>query len=277
MEINVRFDNDISERIAVEIAKAKKSIKCAIAWFTDAELEKLIGLKSNLLDGIILNDDSINNKLSFGSFQSKVFYSDLEHGLMHHKFCIIDDKTLITGSYNWTTKARYYNKENIIIIEDEKIVKEFLKQYDELKENATQKKGSELNNINGEIENDELFDLEKTFNSEIEDKIEKIKQNRTREFRGLGDLAEKWVAQNTGVVAARKLMLIQDEFPSGFLKLAELGKLNLSFEESVIKNKYSALFQEKIKSIAFNRLKKLEYFKSDIYSIFQTNDYFKLP
>ena len=34
---------------------------------------------------------------------------------MHYKFCIIDDKVLITGSYNWTTKAELSNKEQITI------------------------------------------------------------------------------------------------------------------------------------------------------------------
>jgi hypothetical protein len=37
---------------------------------------------------------------------------------MHHKFCIIDKKIVITGSYNWTNKAQT-NFENIVIIENE--------------------------------------------------------------------------------------------------------------------------------------------------------------
>lgn len=37
---------------------------------------------------------------------------------MHHKFCIIDQKIVITGSYNWTKQARN-NEENITVIKDE--------------------------------------------------------------------------------------------------------------------------------------------------------------
>ena len=37
---------------------------------------------------------------------------------MHHKFCIIDKKTLINGSYNWTYYAEYKNMENIVILND---------------------------------------------------------------------------------------------------------------------------------------------------------------
>jgi len=37
---------------------------------------------------------------------------------MHNKFCVIDSKTVVTGSYNWTKKAQS-NYENITIIKDE--------------------------------------------------------------------------------------------------------------------------------------------------------------
>lgn len=36
---------------------------------------------------------------------------------MHHKFCVIDRKTVITGSYNWSRKARR-NDENITVVTD---------------------------------------------------------------------------------------------------------------------------------------------------------------
>src|SRR5690606_40429761 len=40
---------------------------------------------------------------------------------MHNKFCIVDDFAVITGSYNWTFKARL-NDENIIIIKNQPTV-----------------------------------------------------------------------------------------------------------------------------------------------------------
>ena len=35
--------------------------------------------------------------------------------LMHHKFCVIDRSTVITGSYNWSFRAQE-NEENITVI-----------------------------------------------------------------------------------------------------------------------------------------------------------------
>ena len=37
-------------------------------------------------------------------------------GLMHHKFALIDDSVLITGSFNWTASAEAENDENILVL-----------------------------------------------------------------------------------------------------------------------------------------------------------------
>jgi len=51
---------------------------------------------------------------------------------MHHKFMVVDDKSLITGSYNWTRSAARFNHENILLTKDGGVVKSFLKEFDQL-------------------------------------------------------------------------------------------------------------------------------------------------
>lgn len=51
---------------------------------------------------------------------------------MHHKFCIVDSKTLITGSYNWTRSAAQHNQENILITEDIYTTRQYLKEFEKL-------------------------------------------------------------------------------------------------------------------------------------------------
>ena len=45
---------------------------------------------------------------------------------MHHKFALIDDEVLITGSYNWTKSAAHYNHENILVTNDATVVNRYL-------------------------------------------------------------------------------------------------------------------------------------------------------
>ena len=35
------------------------------------------------------------------------------NGIMHRKFCIIDNQTVLDGSYNWTNNAESKNDENV--------------------------------------------------------------------------------------------------------------------------------------------------------------------
>uniref|UniRef100_A0A3B4EWK3 Mitochondrial cardiolipin hydrolase n=1 Tax=Pundamilia nyererei TaxID=303518 RepID=A0A3B4EWK3_9CICH len=48
---------------------------------------------------------------------------------MHHKFAVVDGRTLITGSLNWTLTAVQSNMENIIITEEPDLVQPFVKEF----------------------------------------------------------------------------------------------------------------------------------------------------
>jgi phosphatidylserine/phosphatidylglycerophosphate/cardiolipin synthase-like enzyme len=48
---------------------------------------------------------------------------------MHHKVIIIDEKTVITGSYNFSVSAEKRNDENIVVIHNEEIATQFLNEF----------------------------------------------------------------------------------------------------------------------------------------------------
>ena len=52
--------------------------------------------------------------------------------LMHHKFAVIDQSILITGSFNWTMQALMGNNENIIITSEPEIVGPFVAEFENL-------------------------------------------------------------------------------------------------------------------------------------------------
>jgi hypothetical protein len=52
--------------------------------------------------------------------------------LMHHKFCVVDHLWVINGSYNWTRRAQR-NHENITVMDDPDMARQFLLKYEQLK------------------------------------------------------------------------------------------------------------------------------------------------
>ena len=49
---------------------------------------------------------------------------------MHNKYLVVDESTVITGSFNWTSKAVTTNKENIVIISDDKTANDFISNFE---------------------------------------------------------------------------------------------------------------------------------------------------
>ena len=44
---------------------------------------------------------------------------------MHNKYAIVDKLVLVTGSFNWTSQAVSMNQENLIIVENEAMIKKY--------------------------------------------------------------------------------------------------------------------------------------------------------
>jgi len=51
---------------------------------------------------------------------------------MHHKFAVFDNRTLLTGIFNWTRSASAGNHENIIVCDDARLVGPFAKEFEAL-------------------------------------------------------------------------------------------------------------------------------------------------
>jgi phosphatidylserine/phosphatidylglycerophosphate/cardiolipin synthase-like enzyme len=51
---------------------------------------------------------------------------------MHHKFAVFDAACLITGSYNWTRSASEVNEENVVLLYDRSLVRQFRERFEAL-------------------------------------------------------------------------------------------------------------------------------------------------
>lgn len=120
--VNTYFE-DIDLYLTSELMKANVCIKAAVAWCTD---KKIIRVLSVALDRgveiiLIVNDDKINRNVDYSPITSKggkVLFSSGASDIMHQKFCIIDDRVVVHGTYNWTNNAKQ-NDESITIVSDD--------------------------------------------------------------------------------------------------------------------------------------------------------------
>lgn len=133
------FFENIGQEVIRNIHAAKDSIKIAVAWFTNFEIFKAIKYKlenSNVKIILVTNNDLINNGgycLNFNELIDlglKVYLYEYPH-MLHHKFCIIDQDVIMTGSYNWTFFSEVVNRENMLVIKgDEIALDSFTKEFD---------------------------------------------------------------------------------------------------------------------------------------------------
>ncbi|YAF98029.1 MAG: phospholipase D-like domain-containing protein [Nodularia sp. CChRGM 3473] len=56
--------------------------------------------------------------------------------LLHHKFAVIDQKTVITGSHNWSASANHGNDETLLVIENPTIAAHYVREFARLYTNA---------------------------------------------------------------------------------------------------------------------------------------------
>lgn len=51
---------------------------------------------------------------------------------MHHKFCVVDEFLLLTGSFNWTAAAWKKNNENLIVLSGREVVERYQDEFETL-------------------------------------------------------------------------------------------------------------------------------------------------
>ncbi|MBU2638862.1 MAG: hypothetical protein KJ955_07855 [Nanoarchaeota archaeon] len=127
-------EDNCQKHLLEEIEKAEKSIYFMVYSFTDNEIaDKLLEKEEGVIvrgffDKAQNSKWSVYNKLEKAGLDVKVY----EKAVLHHKVFIIDNETVITGSYNPTQNGNENNDENMVIIRDKTIAASFLNAFNAL-------------------------------------------------------------------------------------------------------------------------------------------------
>jgi len=133
-EVYFSLSDNPQKEIIKNINQAQAFINIAMYIFTDREIALPLvkaqerGVKVRLY----LDKDQVEYQYSQSSFLVqkgiKTRISSNKY-IMHNKFAIIDNRILLTGSYNWTFSANNRNDENLMVIDDTELIKIFQNQF----------------------------------------------------------------------------------------------------------------------------------------------------
>lgn len=109
---------DIEQKILKALDEARATIDVSVAWFTNTTLQKkLLEKQKKGCKVRVMTDANYTNEkhgVDLSSFEHKAVKAERK-GIMHYKFCVIDNNITIHGSYNWTTNAETKNNEEISV------------------------------------------------------------------------------------------------------------------------------------------------------------------
>lgn len=119
-------EDSCKERVLAELGKAESRIYFMAFSFTDDDIGELLLEKSKAIEVRGLFDKSQNSRWS--EYERLRGFSSRISGL-HHKVFIVDNETVITGSYNPTKNGNERNDENILIIHDKSVAELFADEF----------------------------------------------------------------------------------------------------------------------------------------------------
>ncbi len=145
-------DDELKNLLIGLIDVEKKSIAIAIYTLTDKDITR--ALKHAYERGVTIEfvvdpgygndryskiDQLANEGIPIWVYQSSS--DERSSSLMHNKFAIFEDSidhhSLVwTGSFNFTVRAHERNQENVVILDNKRIVKRFINQFDVLKKRS---------------------------------------------------------------------------------------------------------------------------------------------
>ena len=120
--------------ITHQLDRAKKEVLVQAYSFTSARIAKALleAHKRGVKVEVILDRSQRREKYSSADFMAhagiRVLIDD-QHAIAHNKIMIIDQETVITGSFNFTKAAEEKNAENLLVIKDQALAGRYVQNW----------------------------------------------------------------------------------------------------------------------------------------------------
>jgi len=131
------------DAIVAEIAQAKESIFVQAYSFTSEPIIQAIiaAHRRGVHVEIILDKSQANDKRSgTAAVREAGIHTliDSKHAIAHNKIMVIDQDTVVTGSFNFTKSAEEKNAENLLIVRSPELAKLYLENWKRHREHCVE-------------------------------------------------------------------------------------------------------------------------------------------
>lgn len=128
-------DDGVQNRFVELVNSAQQSIYFMAFSFTSDPIGEAV--RARATGGVtvagVMDEEQVKSNIGteFDPFSQMGLsvYQDGNEGQMHHKVMVIDEKIVIFGSYNFTNSAETRNDENLLVIYNERIAREFISEF----------------------------------------------------------------------------------------------------------------------------------------------------
>lgn len=131
-----------TQAIVRELKAARQSILIQAYSFTSAPIAAALveAARRGVLIEVVLDKSNKTGKYSAADFVAHAgipTWLDEKHAIAHNKVMILDEATVITGSFNFTKAAEESNAENILILRSPELASRYTQQFIEHRRHST--------------------------------------------------------------------------------------------------------------------------------------------
>src|SRR5262245_39187493 len=135
VEVYFSPEDGVAKHVLQRLAAAKRSIHfMTFSYTADTISDAMIAKRKAGLSvrGVFESQNAGGSGADFGRLKAGGV-DVLEDGncyILHHKVIVIDEHTVITGSYNFTGSAERDNDENLVIVDDPNLARLYLDEFE---------------------------------------------------------------------------------------------------------------------------------------------------
>ncbi|WZN60148.1 mitochondrial cardiolipin hydrolase [Chloropicon roscoffensis] len=135
---NCQYSHEMTSlcHFVFQLRQARQTISCCVYTITCREIsEELVDAhRRGVQVRVVTEDEKMDDK---GSKTMNLRSQGISvrkdgRGLMHHKFAVVDGRTVLNGSFNWTRSAVLNNRENVVISQDPNLARAFTAEFERL-------------------------------------------------------------------------------------------------------------------------------------------------